>query len=293
MKIGLVAGLALFLAASTAAAFCVGGAPNGTTQGGEECDDGRRDDDCCTDACTFVAENTSCNDRNSCTQASGDHCNAVGACVGGEEIVCEDDNPCTDDVCRPKGPPSNPCNFPWSGPIACTPEAVSDGDPACANGVCQHGECLQTGWLPENTPCTGDETECERSEGFCQSHFCELDDEEDGTPCTGAGGACRLTEEAACQGGTCVTPVSPDGTPCAGQPGACKLTDQAACESGVCATPLIADGTGCDDSNPCTLASACTSGSCLGTACKVPGTCELCQSTCQEALPYCGCVPQS
>ncbi len=47
--------------------------------------------------CLYTANLLGCDDGNSCTQ--GDSC-LEGACVPGLAVACNDDNPCTDDVCR-------------------------------------------------------------------------------------------------------------------------------------------------------------------------------------------------
>jgi cysteine-rich repeat protein len=99
---------------------------NGIVEGAEQCDDhNNADGDCCSATCTFEApgapcaaddnqctadqcngsgvcvhptkgNGASCDDGNACT--TGEQC-VSGACVGGSPLVCNDNDPCTNDTC--------------------------------------------------------------------------------------------------------------------------------------------------------------------------------------------------
>ena len=65
------------------------------------CDDGNScTDDACdpSGVCIFTPNNNACEDGDACT--TGDVC-VNGACVGGIDISCDDNIPCTIDVCDP------------------------------------------------------------------------------------------------------------------------------------------------------------------------------------------------
>src|SRR5690606_9112232 len=110
------------------AGVCVGGVPPG-------CDD---DNPCTSDGCddelgctnTPVADGTACDDGDVCSELS--ECRA-GSCVASRSVACDDDNPCTVDVCVID--------------VGCEHSAVADGTScddgdfctlldACTAGVC-------------------------------------------------------------------------------------------------------------------------------------------------------------
>ncbi len=130
------------------AGSCVSGPPVG-------CEDG---DPCTFDLCSpdvgcvrlLAREGTPCDDGRRCTV--GDAC-LFGVCLGGAEISCDDDDPCTDDECRE----DRGCVYTWSA------APCDDGDPCTAGDRCWGGACR--GWGPA---CPGDGDRC-RGLGSCDA----------------------------------------------------------------------------------------------------------------------------
>ena len=90
-------------------------------------------DDSCDPAsgCKFVNNAAACDDGSACTL--GDSC-AGGACQAGSPVICDDSNPCTDDLCLPA--------------VGCTTTPLTG--PTCGVGkACYAGVC-------EDIPCTPD-----------------------------------------------------------------------------------------------------------------------------------------
>ncbi len=88
-RIGLAFVVSMFsvvvFASGHARAACVGGAPNGVKEGAEQCDGGTNPNDCCSDTCNYLAENTTCDDGDQCT--SGEYCDQQGKCRFGNPVV--------------------------------------------------------------------------------------------------------------------------------------------------------------------------------------------------------------
>lgn len=186
--------------------------------------------------CIFEPNDEPCDDGNICTV--GDRCDG-GVCRGGKDLLsCEDQNPCTDDVCVPsKGCVHIPNNAP-----------CDDGDPCTLGDVCKKGVCLP-GNLPaicdDNNPCTDDI--CKKGIGCVylpNSAPCD-----DGEPCF---------QNDHCQDGKCVPGIVPlkcdDSNPC---------TDDV-CEKGV-GCVYTNNSASCDDGNVCTKKDVCNDGICIGT----------------------------
>ncbi|MFH1532939.1 MAG: hypothetical protein ABIK09_19620 [Pseudomonadota bacterium] len=205
----------------------------------ETCDDGNPcTGDAClgADGCEHVAlEGGECLDGNPCTVA--DHCEA-GVCVG-DPVLCDDENPCTDNLCAENGGCVYPPN---SG-------TCDDGDPctlgdACADGAC-HGIAL---------PC-----DCVE-DGDCAA----LDD---GDACNGVlvcdtGSVpfqCEVAPESVV---VCPQPEGVD-APC--------LAAACAPDDGSCALVSAGDGQPCEDGSACSLGDLCQQGACVGGA---PANCN-------------------
>ena len=119
------------------------------------------DGDVCTDdscdpavGCVFTVNQAPCNDGNACT--SGDAC-ALGKCVSGPPIVCNDQNGCTKDACAP----SKGCEF----------SPLPDETPCGAGLVCMGGKCVPIPDLCKGVDC-GPSTacpplQCEKATGKC------------------------------------------------------------------------------------------------------------------------------
>ena len=94
---------------------------------------------CTTDTCDPIAgcQNTP-DDANFCDD--GNLCNGTelcmgGACVPGTPVICDDNNPCTDDVCSPV---SGCQNFANNGNV-CEDGNVCNGIEICISGTCTSG----------------------------------------------------------------------------------------------------------------------------------------------------------
>ena len=174
-----------------------------------------------------------CDDGDACTL--GDLCDPLGQCTGDVTLVCDDQNPCTDDSCGAQGcvhaPNSNPCD----DQNACTTESV------CSEGTCQ---AVTTLTCDDQNPCTHDT--CDPNTGCGAVHNALPCDDQD---------ACTLGDlcvEGACQSGQTLLA-------CDDQNG---CTDDA-CDPGLgCA--FVANDNACDDGNDCTVMDTCGAGQCMG-----------------------------
>jgi len=166
-------------------------------------------------------------DGSPCTVAT--HCEEDGLCKAGEchgnPIVCDDENPCTDDTCDP----AVGCVF-TNNSAQC-----DDGNECTTNDHCDGGRCI-------GTPACG----C-TSDADCLPF-------EDGDLCNG-----RLR----CEGATCVVDPAtvihcepPAWKPC--------LSARCVPETGACESAPAPDGTACDDGNACTEQDRCANGECAG-----------------------------
>lgn len=101
----------------------------------EDCDDGNP----CTldtckpkEGCTYSFSSAPCNDADACTL--GDFC-SEGACVGSQDLICNDGNDCTDDSCDTDAG----CQF------VPNVEPCEDGNQCTISDVCTDGWCKGTG----------------------------------------------------------------------------------------------------------------------------------------------------
>ena len=206
---------------------CVGAKPL-------DCDDANpcTDDTCDQETgCVHVANQAACDDEDECT--TGDHC-ALGTCIADSELDCDDNNPCTQDVCLPAGGCANNIIV----------ADCSDGDPctvndSCLNGLCTPGTPLNCN---DDNPCTDDWC---NDDGIC-IHAANQADCDDGNACT---------VDDHCQAGTCA----------ATQAKYCS-------DDNVCTTDACDPGSGCvfslnnapcDDDNVCTTGDKCSAGQCV------------------------------
>lgn len=255
------------------------------------CDDGKP---CTADSCSGAAGCQASPIDGPC-DADGSVCTASdscqgGACVAGTALVCDDGQPCSDDLCdKAKGcvavwPAAKPCD----DGNACTLDEVCTGG-QCGGGsakVCDDGDactadscdavkgCLHQaasgGPCSDGNACTGADL-C--TDGKCGGTPVTCDD---GNPCTTDGcdavkgctasavsGPCDdgdlCTSGEQCSGGKCSGGVAK--TCAAGGP--CVI---AACQpsSGQCTEKLRVDGTACSDGKACTVQDACLKGACVG-----------------------------
>jgi hypothetical protein len=268
------------------------------------------DDDCTEDSCDpeqgcvhLPLTGTECGDGNVCTLA--DHCEE-GVCVG-TPISCDDNDPCTKDLCDPTGG----CDYQF----ATAP--CDDGNPCTAGDICVEGECQGTelscdclmdadcDTLEDGNACNGTLVcntaklphVCEVEEGTvveCEAYSGENDDCLANT-CDTATGECELlpaNEGTACDhGNLCIV-----GESCLA--GLCQGGVEANCNDGNTCTddgcdPLAgctyeANQAPCEDGNPCTLGDGCEDGEC------VAGPTQQCQdqNICTDDFcdPVLGCV---
>ena len=176
----------------------------------------------CTD--NPLAIGAACDDGNLCT--INDSCVANG-CVG-QPLVCNDENPCTNEVCNPA-----------TGTCSTTPNTApcDDGNVCTQSDVCQSGVCVgmqdlcvcditsQCAPYEDNNPCTGPM--------ICMNHMCIPD------PTTTV--TCDVSANTDC------------------------MTNQCNPLTGTCQLQLINEGGACFDGDPCTDGDICIGGNCTGT----------------------------
>ena len=231
-----------------------------------------------------VPEGTTCSDGNECT---GDDQCTEGECAGGEPLICDDENPCTDDLCNPK----NGCEFNMNDSFC------DDGDLCTSNDGCSLGQCDgSTVSCDDGNDCTNDG--CDPLSGCTYTHValpCE-----DGNLCTVndvcSGGQCASGESKNCDdGNVCSTEY------CSLETGECLFEyNESACDDGIdCASDdtclngnCQGEAFSCDDGIDCTIDSCDDDGSCVhepddglcdsGTLCAT----DLC-------IPNIGCVVEA
>lgn len=203
--------------------------PDCTADG--DCADGNPcTDDRCSPAgqCTNTANNAACDDGLACTV--DDHCFS-GKCLGLAQKDCDDENPCTDDVCEE----GKDCVH--------SPHVGSCGDACSTGGTCVEGQC--TGEAPvdcdDDNPCTRET--CDKKIGcvrvnvsgtcddgdacttgdHCVTGQCEgvvRDDDRDGHPSLACGGS-DCCDSGAEGGAVGCSPASAAGI----HPGALEVSD--------------------------------------------------------------------
>lgn len=170
----------------------------------DQCDDGTpcTEDRCVGGRCRHEAVAGECDDGNSCTL--DDRC-VSGKCVGGPMRACDDQDDCTEDLCKPgvgcvfvETPcdDGNPCTEDACSPsVGCVHQPVNnpcdDGDLCTTGDRCEAGSCSGGPALDCNdwNPCTRDW--CERGVGCmferdadCPGPCATSDDCDDGDACT-------------------------------------------------------------------------------------------------------------
>ena len=188
------------------------------------------------------ATGAACEDGDLCT--AGTTCDNL-TCTGGETVVCDDDEPCTDNGCHPDaGCVFAPNTLPCDDGDACTDEDVC-GDGDCTAGgatSCNDANECTTDACDSATGCTHELAQFFQNGEFLHEGSCD-----DGNPCTKLG---------TCADGVCVAtkPVScNDDNPC---------TDDG-CEDFVGCT-AIPNADPCDDESLCTTNDVCVDGGCDG-----------------------------
>jgi MYXO-CTERM domain-containing protein len=259
------------------------------------CNDGNP---CTTDACDMtlgcthasVMDGTSCSDGNAC---NGMETCQSGACVTSTPPLCDDGNPCTQDLCDPLGG----CQFPPQPPgFSCSDGNACNGAETCdGNGTCKAGTPLDCN---DGNPCTSDA--CDATMGCTHQNVMMGTSCADGNACNGAetcdgNGTCKAGTPLDCNDGNPCTADScdavmgckhanvmmgtacSDGNPCNGLEtcdgnGACKSGTAPTCDDASdctadscdpamgCKSTPVSDGTACGDAN---CAGMCMGGTCM------------------------------
>jgi hypothetical protein len=209
-----------------------------------------------------VADGAPCPDGNAC---NGSETCQAGACQPGTPVDCDDNNPCTLEVCDPL---TGCQHLPVLDGTPCADATLCNGAETCQAGLCQPGAPLDCN---DGNPCTGDS--CLPVSG------CQQSPSPDGTPCSD-GDACNGAET--CQSATCVSGSPPDCSDT--NPCTLDLCDPA---SG-CIHPGVPNGTACGDSDVCNGIEACQSGSCVTGA--APNCDDGNACTIDDCNPLTGCA---
>ena len=284
----------------------------GVCSGGvaQNCNDGNpcTDDSCEPEGgCVSTNNSSQCDDGDTCT--TGDQC-SQGTCTGNGTLLCDDDNPCTQDQCQQK--------------VGCvhTPvdEQCDDGNSCTQDDHCFGGKCVGTLAVDcdDGNQCTLDS--CTPA-GGCLNTDADIPCS-DGNPCTlndqCVNGACVAGPEVVCNDENACTTDScgsaglclfePVPGPCSDenecttgdhcQAGVCMSTGLDDCDDGkVCTTDTCSPGAGCihqlnqapcDDGDLCTTGDHCHLGECIAggaLACEDGNDCT--SDSCQPAV---GCV---
>jgi len=267
-----------------------------------------------SDPCVHAPNSAPCEDDTACTVTSA--C-ADGACKGGDPLVCDDGQPCTDDSCDPvngcihaskgdgtecdDGSDCTTADHCTAGVCGGTGKVCDDGNPCTANG-CSGGVCSFTA-LPDGTACQ-DGDACTQNDscvaGACKpgtAKVCNDGNDCTSDACNATTGACvysNLPTTATCNDGNACT----KGDHCNGS-GACVKTSDVVCffmgtclkvtcdPALGCVTSPLANGTTCDDGDYCTVDDACLDGACKGSAryCDDDKACT--QDGCSSTLKTC------
>lgn len=259
--------------------LCTGGSCIGTIPLG--CDDGNLcTDDGCDPAvgCTPTFNDLPCADNDAC--ATSKIC-SFGACVGGDPIDCNDNNPCTADTCDS----AIGCQY---APIlaVCDDADICTVGETCVNGLCTPGSVVD---CDDSDFCTDDW--CDPSLG-CQ-HVDNTVGCDDGNECTGAdqcaGGLCQGTAVLCDDLSSCTNDSCNPAFGCVFDPIDCS--DGNLCTDDDCDPQTgctHADNSAvCDDNNACTDADFCVSGVCAGTEVLCDDNSECTTDSCN---PLIGCV---
>ena len=199
------------------------------------CNDGNPcTDDLCdpVTGCLHVNNSVSCNDDDACT--AQDSC-VDGLCSGSAQTICDDLNPCTDDLCDPQAG----CLF-TANTKACDDANACTMDEVCSAGACKNGKPID---CEDGNLCTTDS--CSPTDGCV--HAANSVPCNDGDSCTTGDhcseGTCQSGEAANCDdGNSCTNDLcDPDE--------GCLHTD---------------NQLPCDDNNSCTTEDACDAGNCVG-----------------------------
>jgi hypothetical protein len=258
---------------------CTPGAP-------ANCNDGNpcTDDSCDPDSgCTSEKNSDSCTDGDVCTV--NDVC-AGGQCLPGDNLDCDDGNPCTDDMCDSAVGCLHTNNLAdCDDGNACTTGDVCGGG-QCAGGtpvscddenICTSESCNPADgciYTFNSAPCSDDDV-CTLSD-MCNLGECVSSGSltcADLNPCTddscNALSGCQFVanQEPCSDGNACTEPDICSGGSCIAGSGI-DCDDENPCTNDACDPQwgcIYSNNTlPCDDSDACTLSDTCDGGSCIG-----------------------------
>ena len=219
------------------------------------------------------------------TEPGAEICNDVDDDCDGDvdEDTCDDENPCTDDVCTGAAGCEH---LPLDG-VECPDGDLCTGSDLCIQGICvgEPKDC------DDGNPCTDDW--CDPETGLCEN-VDNAADCDDGDPCTvadecgdgacaGTPVACDCVDDADCDkledGDVCngtlfcdtssvpfLCEVAPDtAIDCQDPTGPDAPCLEPACDpvTGACGFAEANEGYPCEDGDPCTVADLCEKGECL------------------------------
>lgn len=206
--------------------------PEGDAVDGDDDGDAAPDTADAVDPCEGLPDESPCDDLNACT--IDERC-LGGRCAPRAAASCDDDNPCTDDTCRPD--------------VGCVSFAnlalCDDGDPCttrdrCAAGLCRPGVFA----CDDGNACTRDTC---ASDGTCSHTADDTLSCDDGSACTAGdrceGGLCRPGPDDGCASTSACTTAR-----CGDDGKTCLFTNL--------------DGLSCDDGDACTAGDQCQGGVC-------------------------------
>lgn len=186
----------------------------------------------------------------------------VGCCQTNSD--CDDDNPCTDDLC------DGICSH-LDNSAACDDGEFCNGEDTCSNGNCS---------AHAGSPCDGPDGDSDCRESCDEGADSCLANDPDGSACPG--GTCSKGE---C-GPSCAKECSPRGNECDDN-NACT-TDE--CVEGCCVHETLPDNNKCDDGTFCNGPDQCIGGQCSkssGDPCPGPDDDDDCQESCDEDNDNC------
>jgi hypothetical protein len=195
---------------------------------------------------------TACNDGNACTQT--DSCQN-GACVGGNPVTCNSNDPCqVGGTCDPA-----------TG--SCSTRPAADGTACNDSNACTRSDSCQAGRCVGSNPVTCSSSDPCQVGGSCDptTGQCSTQPAPNGTACSD-NNACTRADS--CQNGRCV----------GSDPVVCSASDQCraagTCDpsTGTCNSSPSPDGTACTVGGQCGE-NGCTPGVCMTGNCIVPASC--------------------
>ncbi len=246
---------------------------NGTTEAGEDCDDGTDNGtsaSCCTFACEFQPVDTACDGTGvmgACDAA--DTCDAFGVCVDNVESVTTTCRPMADDcdvdeMCDGVNKDCPTDTFMAAGTECRASAGVCDVAETCTG---TDAACPADAFEPDTTSCRAGTGGLCDAEEFCtgSSVDCPADGvEAAGTVCRGSADLCDAEE--VCDGATAACPadiVEAAGVECRASVGDCDIAET--CDGAAAACPMdafVAAGMECRAAaGACDIAEACTGAS--------------------------------